>query len=152
MNNVRGLTALLVLGMLGQPAIGASRLKRPKPKPVAAKVVVPLPAPVPVEAPPPPYEPQLLRLSELMGALTWLRDLCDARDGELWRARMAGIIDADATTPSRREKLAGAFNKGFRDYQITYRTCTPNAAIIITRYLDEGSRLAHEIGNRYSGG
>ena len=30
------------------------------------------------EGPPPPYEPQLLRLSEILGALSYLRDLCGA--------------------------------------------------------------------------
>ena len=32
----------------------------------------------PAEPPPPPYEPQLLRLSEIMGSLAYLRGLCGA--------------------------------------------------------------------------
>lgn len=145
------LIALLGIVSGAQPSLAAGKLHRPSRRPVVAAKPAPPPL-VPTEPVPPLYEPQLLRLSELVGALTYLRDLCNAGDGNVWRAKMAMIIEAEATTPTRREKLAGAFNKGFRDYEITYRTCTPNADAIIARYLDEGGRLAHEIGNRYSGG
>lgn len=103
------------------------------------------------EPAPPPYEPQLLRLSELMGALAYLRDLCREDDGEPWRSRMKALIEAEASTPARRERLAGAYNKGFRGYEITYRVCTANANLIISRSIDEAARLAHDISSRYGG-
>ena len=102
-----------------------------------------------VEGPPPPYEPQLLRLSEILGALSYLRDICGARDGDAWRAKMAGLLDAEAKTQTRRERLAGAFNRGFRGYEVIYRTCTPNAETVIGRYLSEGGRIARDINYRY---
>ena len=143
----------LAICLMAQPGLAANPFHRSKSKPAHARVAVPLPAPAPVpEAPPPPYEPQLLRLAELMGALTYLRDLCAEDDGNVWRARMAAIIEAEGASATRRERLAGAFNKGFHGYELTYRTCTVNAGMIITRFIDEGTRLAHEIGNRYGGG
>lgn len=105
-------------------------------------------APV-VDGPPPPYEPQLLRLSEILGALAYLRDLCGAKDGDEWRAKMASLLEAEAKAGPRRQKLAGAFNRGFRGYETTYRSCTPNAESAISRYVQEGGRLAHEITYRY---
>jgi uncharacterized protein (TIGR02301 family) len=110
------------------------------------------PEPAPAEAPPPPYEGQLLRLAEIMGALSWLSDLCGAHDGDAWRARMSALLDAEASTPARRERLAGAYNKGFRGYEAVYRTCTPNARVVIARYLDEGGRIARDVANRFGGG
>lgn len=104
------------------------------------------------EPAPPPYEPQLLRLSEIMGALSYLRDLCGLKDGEKWRARMTGLLEAEAATDARKERLAGAWNRGFRGYEAVYRTCTPNAELVISRYLEEGERIAREVANRYSGG
>jgi uncharacterized protein (TIGR02301 family) len=101
------------------------------------------------EGPPPPYEPQMMRLSEIMGALSFLRDLCGANDGEDWRAKMSALLEADAKSGSRRQKLTSAFNRGFHGYEITYRSCTPNAQVAIKRYLDEGSRLTREITYRY---
>jgi uncharacterized protein (TIGR02301 family) len=111
------------------------------------------PAPAPAqEAPPPPYEPQLLRLSEILGALSWLREICGDKDGEQWRASMRSLMEAEAPTEARRQRLAGAYNRGFRNYETLHRACTPNAEIIIERFLDEGGKLANEVTNRFGGG
>ena len=111
------------------------------------------PSPAPAqEAPPPPYEPQLLRLSEILGALSWLREICGDKDGEQWRASMRAIMEAEAPTETRRQRLAGAYNRGFRNYETLHRTCTPNAEIIIDRVLEEGGKLANEVTNRFGGG
>ena len=118
----------------------------------AAPPRAPEPAPAPRVEPPPPYEPQLLRLAEIMGALAWLRDLCGQKDGDAWRARMTSLIDAEATTEARKERLAGAWNRGFRGFEATYRACTPNAELVISRYLDEGQRIARDVANRFGGG
>ncbi|WP_293866666.1 TIGR02301 family protein [uncultured Alsobacter sp.] len=103
------------------------------------------------EAPPPPYEPQLLRLSEIMGALAFLRPLCGAQDENEWRQRMGQLMDAEAATARRKERLAGAYNKGYREYAQSYLRCTPAAETIIGRYVDEGSKLARELASRYGG-
>ena len=111
------------------------------------------PSPAPAqEAPPPPYEPQLLRLSEILGALSWLREICGDKDGEQWRASMRALMEAEAPTEIRRQRLAGAFNRGFSNYETLHRTCTPNAEIIIERFLEEGGKLANEVTNRFGGG
>ncbi|PWB81653.1 MAG: TIGR02301 family protein [Methylocystaceae bacterium] len=134
------------------------RVQKPKPKKKpAAKPPQQAAPPAPgaaspgavVDGPPPPYEPQLLRLSEILGALAFLRDLCGAKDGDDWRAKMASLLEAEAKTAARRQKLAGAFNRGFRGYETTYRACTPNAESAISRYLEEGGRIAHDITYRY---
>jgi uncharacterized protein (TIGR02301 family) len=111
----------------------------------------PAPASPPTAERPPPYEPQLLRLAAMMGALAYLRDLCGAGDGDKFRAKMAGLLDAEGVSESRRDLLAGAYNQGFRDYETTYRLCTPAAAEVINRYLAETARLAAEVAGRYGG-
>ena len=123
---------------------------RPRAAPPAPAAPAPPPAATP-EPPPPPYEPQLLRLSEIMGALAFLRDLCGDKDGTDWNARMGALIEAEAKTEARREKLAGAYNRGFRSYEVVYRACTPAANLIISRYLDEGGRIARDISSRFGG-
>ena len=119
-----------------------------------AKPAAPTPAATPTPAPsdtPPPYEAQLLRLAEIIGALTYLRDLCGDGDGAAFRAKFADLVGAEGTTDARKESLAGAFNRGFRDYELTYRACTPTAHEIVARFLDEASRIAKDVANRYSG-
>ena len=132
-----GLVALVALG----PALAAGA-SPPKPQPAAA------PAPPPQE-PPPPYEPQLLRLAEVVGALAYLRDLCGASDGSEFRSKMEKLLESDGVTDSRRDLLAGAYNRGFRDYATTYRTCTPVADKVIARLLAETAHLAAEVAGRF---
>jgi uncharacterized protein (TIGR02301 family) len=103
------------------------------------------------EPPPPPYEPQLLRLSEIIGALAFLRPLCAGKDEQEWRVRMTELIEAEASTQPRRERLAGAFNRGFREYGLVYRRCTPAAELAIDRFLAEAGSLTRELASRYGG-
>ncbi|MGA3302982.1 MAG: TIGR02301 family protein [Methylovirgula sp.] len=97
----------------------------------------------------PPYEPQLLRLSELLGALAYLQDLCGQHDGAVWREKMSTLLDAEAKSPVRKERLAGAYNRGFKDYSITYRLCTANAQAIIGRFLNESIDISHDVVRQY---
>lgn len=97
----------------------------------------------------PPYEPQLLRLSELLGALAYLQDLCGHNQGDVWRGKMTALIDAEAKSPVRKERLAGAYNRGFKGYALTYRLCTPNAQLIIERFLTETTEIAHDVARHY---
>lgn len=102
-----------------------------------------------VEAPPPPYDAELFRLAEILGALTYLNELCGPTPPGDWRAKMQALLEAEAQTNARKERLAGTYNRGFRDYERTYHICTPNAQAIISRFLAEGGRIAHDVVNRY---
>jgi uncharacterized protein (TIGR02301 family) len=108
------------------------------------------PAPA-VEPPPAPYEKELLRLAEIMGSLAMLRPLCSASDGPEWGRRMQVLLEAEGTTPGRRERLAGAYNRGYQAYALTYRICTPSAQEASARFLGEGEQLARNITGRYGG-
>lgn len=135
-------------------ATPAPAVERKPQRPAAVEKKAPEKKP---EAPPEPapgaplYENQLLRLSEIMGALAYLRDLCGDGDGAEYRARMTALLEAEATAPERREKLAGAYNRGYRGYETTYGQCTSNARAAITRFVAEGGRLARDISDRYGG-
>jgi uncharacterized protein (TIGR02301 family) len=119
--------------------------------PAQSRKTPPEPA-APVEEPPAPYEPQLLRLSEILGALTYLRDLCGADDGAKWRAQMNALMASEGASDGRKARLAGSFNQGFRGFERSYRTCTPNAELIISRYIAEGEKIAADVASRYGGG
>lgn len=108
------------------------------------------PAP-PVEPPPAPYEKELLRLAEIMGSLAMLRPLCTEPDAGEWSRRMQVLLEAEGTTPGRKERLAGAYNKGYQAYALTYRICTPSAREASARFLQEGELLARNITGRYGG-
>ncbi|HXY59097.1 MAG TPA: TIGR02301 family protein [Methylocystis sp.] len=103
----------------------------------------------PAEAPPAPYDAKLQRLSELLGGLAYLRDLCGFNDGEDWRKMMARLREAETSSGARRQRLTAAFNRGFGGYELTYRACTPNARLVVDRYLAEAEGLAREVASRY---
>jgi uncharacterized protein (TIGR02301 family) len=97
-----------------------------------------------------PYESEMQRLSEILGALHYLRDVCGAKEGQTWRNEMQALVDAEAPSGERRERLIASFNRGYRGFQQTYRTCTPAADFAIRRYLEEGSKIARDITARYA--
>jgi uncharacterized protein (TIGR02301 family) len=136
--------ALSVTSALAQGRPAPAQGARP------AAPAAPPPPPQPLETAP-PYERQLLRLSEILGALAWLTELCGDRPGEQWRKQMASLMEAEAASAGRRERLAGAYNRGFRGYGEMHRRCTPGAELIISRFLEEGGRIARDVANRYSG-
>lgn len=97
-----------------------------------------------------PFDNDLVRLSEILGALHYLRPLCGSNDGGKWRNEMQALVDAEAPNGPRRARIVESFNHGYRGFQQTYRTCTPAADFAIRRYLDEGAKIARDITARYA--
>jgi uncharacterized protein (TIGR02301 family) len=89
-----------------------------------------------------PYDDRLMRLSEILGAVHYLRELCGANDGQTWRDRMKELMDAEGSSALRRAKLTRSFNSGYRSYSRTYNSCTPSAQTAINRFLSEGAEIA----------
>jgi uncharacterized protein (TIGR02301 family) len=134
------IAALLPASTRAQPVLPPERpadLDRPAPA-----------SPLPTT---PPYEAKLDRLAELMGTLAFMRDLCGKGDGTAWRDKMNDLVSSEGTSDERRNRLAGAFNRGFDSYRLTYRRCTPAAELIIDRALAEGGKLASDLSARFGG-
>src|ERR1700741_2549082 len=89
-----------------------------------------------------PYDDRLLRLSEILGAVHYLRELCGADEGQVWRQRMGELLQAEGSSALRRARLTRSFNKGYRSYSRTYNTCSPSAQTAINRFLTEGAQIA----------
>ncbi|GJD78754.1 TIGR02301 family protein [Methylobacterium gregans] len=107
------------------------------------------PAPPPEQ--PAPYDRDLMRLAEIIGSLALLRGLCAEPDAGEWQKRMQALIDAEGITQARRDRLAGAFNRGYRSYAVTYRICTPSAREAASRFVAEGERLSQALAGRFGG-
>jgi uncharacterized protein (TIGR02301 family) len=99
---------------------------------------------------PAPFDGNLQRLAEIMGALHYLRALCGANEGQKWRNEIQALIEAEAPAGDRRARMVASFNRGYRVFQQTYRTCTPAAELVIRRYLEEGSKIARDVTARYA--
>jgi uncharacterized protein (TIGR02301 family) len=114
---------------------------------LSAAIMVMLAGTAPAAAAPDakPYDDKLLRLSEILGAVHYLRELCGANEGQYWRERMQGLMDSEGSSALRRARLSRAFNQGYRSYSRTYNTCSPSAQTAITRFLAEGAQLSEAL-------
>src|SRR4029077_1139731 len=121
--------------------------RAPTPKPPAQTPGAARPA---VEDMPAPYDRDLQRLSEILGALHFLRGICNSNEGQKWRSEAQALIDAEAPSGTRREQMIGSFNRAYRVFQQPYRSCTPASDIVIRRYLEEGAKIARDITARYA--
>ena len=97
-----------------------------------------------------PFDGDLQRLAEILGTLHYLRGICGSNEGAKWRNEMQALIDAEAPPGERRDRMVASFNRGYRGFQQTYRSCTPAADLAIRRYLDEGARISRDITARYA--
>ncbi|MEM8539976.1 MAG: TIGR02301 family protein [Pseudomonadota bacterium] len=96
-----------------------------------------------------PYDSRLQRLSEVLGSIHYLRNLCGETSNQ-WRDQMEGLLAVEKPTPNRRARLIAEFNKGYRSFNSVYTTCTPQALTAVDRYMNEGKALAGEINSRYA--
>jgi uncharacterized protein (TIGR02301 family) len=139
---------------------GAPQAPAPAPKPKPATPALPN-LPGQASAPggplqpalqdqPAPYDPDLRRLSEILGALHFLRGICNTNEGQKWRTEAQALIEAEAPTGNRHDQMIASFNRGYRGFQQSYRTCTPAADVVIRRYLEEGAKIARDITARYA--
>ncbi|MCX7340768.1 MAG: TIGR02301 family protein [Hyphomicrobiales bacterium] len=143
---IRGLALALCLCL---PAVAMAQQGASRPqvaRPPAAPEAAPAPEPAPTA-----YEPDLLRLAEIIGSLAFLRQLCAAPDAAEWRVRMTDLMGAEGTTPGRRERLAGAYNRGFRGFALSYRTCTSAAQEVSRRLSQDGETVSRRLASRYGG-
>lgn len=96
-----------------------------------------------------PYDGEFERLSEILGAVHYLRALCGAEEGQKWRSRMQALIDSEEPSIKRRAQMVNAFNRGYRGFQRTHSECTENSKLLIDRFMREGSQIASLIATRY---
>lgn len=115
-----------------------------------ATPAVPAPPPEP-EAVPQPYEPDLLRLAEIIGSMAFLRTLCEGQDRAVWPERMRNLMDAEGRSAPIRERLAGAYNRGFRAYALVHQQCSDVAKEAAARLANDGDGLSRKLANRFGG-
>lgn len=97
----------------------------------------------------PAYDEQLLRLSEILGAMHYLRPLCGSNEGPLWRSEMEALLTAEQPEADRKARFVDRFNHGYEGFRAVYRVCTPAATLAIERYMAEGAKIARDVSARY---
>lgn len=136
----------------GAPLAPAPAARPPAAKPPAAASIPaqPVTPQPPAQEQPTPYDHDLQRLSEILGALHFLRGICNSNEGQKWRTEAEALIEAEAPAGDRHDAMVASFNRGYRGFQQSYRTCTPAADVVVHRYLEEGAKIARDITARYA--
>lgn len=99
---------------------------------------------------PTPYDDRLARLSEIVGAVHYLRNLCSVEGEPEWRQSLQALLEAETQSePKRRARLTAAYNRGYRSFASVYTSCTPAAVRAEQNYRNEGATLATEITARF---
>jgi uncharacterized protein (TIGR02301 family) len=109
-----------------------------------------LSAPVSLAAEPgdPPYQPKLERLSEILGSVHYLSNLCGKKTS-VWRDKMDELLTAEKPADERKTRLVARFNRGYRSFASVYENCTGSASLALKNYAREGEGLTKEIVLRY---
>ncbi|WP_051228044.1 TIGR02301 family protein [Pleomorphomonas oryzae] len=98
---------------------------------------------------PPPYQADVLRLSEVLGAAAYLDGLCAGPTSVDWRAKMVSLLDAQGLDGAARRPYVEAFNRGQRTFAVAHRTCTAAARSVLQRYFAEGAQLSERLDQRF---
>ena len=137
----RALTLILLASLVAAPAFGQ---QKKKPAEEEAKVEAP-----PAVEKPTPYDSKLIRLAEILGSVSYLRNLCKGNE-QAWRQMMQDLLAEDTNNePQRAARLTAAFNRGYRSFASTYVKCTAQAIAAEEAYRAEGATLATEITARF---
>lgn len=147
----RSLAGALVLAFCAEGALAQQQSQRARPvqrKKPATEAATPAPKlpPAPANA----QEKPLLDLSEAMGGLAFLTQICSpATSPNPWRVRMETLIDSEGDNAGARDKMTGAYNQGFSDYATTYRQCTDAARAARRVLTRDAARLARDLERRF---
>ena len=145
------LLAGLVLVLAAEAALAQQQPQRARPvqrkKPTTETVA---PAPKALLPPANAQEKPLLELSEAMGGLAFLTQICSpTTNPNPWLIRMEALVDSEGDNSSAREKMTGAYNHGFSDYATTYRQCTDAARAARKVLTRDAARLARDLERRF---
>jgi uncharacterized protein (TIGR02301 family) len=99
---------------------------------------------------PTPYDSKLMRLSEILGSLDFIRNLCGSKPEPQWKSLMNALLESDTMgEPQRRARLTAAFNRGYRSFAAIQTSCNMQLRQAADRYRIEGATLATEIVSRF---
>jgi uncharacterized protein (TIGR02301 family) len=108
--------------------------------------------PNPAAGQPTPYDPDLLRLAEILGALSHLDRLCGSLEPDVWRSRMEALITAQRMDADDRRRYVDVFNRGHRTFASVHRTCTDQTRFVLANYFEEGARIVARLDERFGRG
>lgn len=91
------------------------------------------------------YNADLIRLSEVLGAIHYLRALCRTNEGQLWRNKMTEMLETEEPDEDQRQLLVSHFNITYHRYRKAYERCTTQAVSDANQFIEEGEQLSDRL-------
>ena len=116
--------------------------------PALAQQPAPAPTPEPEQIGPqrsPAQRETLADLAYVLGQAHALRTLCDGEGEQVWRARMARMVEVENPDDAFREQLYDAFNTGFLGGQAAHTRCDDRARTAIVDTAVRGRDLSRTL-------
>jgi uncharacterized protein (TIGR02301 family) len=95
---------------------------------------------------------RLLRLSELLGELHYVRSLCEPNDPGFWRDRMNEMIRLEKPPIQQRNNMINQFNAGYTSASYRFTACTAQAKSYASTAAREGQSIAQQLGTEIDTG
>ncbi len=114
---------------------------------IALALIVALP--VPADAQSTRLERRLVKISEVMGALHYLRGACYRPERTQWRSEFDLLLKQYRPSTSLRNRMNDAFHGAYVYHQRNYAGCTQDTAYRASKMADDGERLARKLANMF---
>jgi uncharacterized protein (TIGR02301 family) len=91
------------------------------------------------------YQSRLLRLSEILGALHFVRAQCEPAEDVRWRDRMQELIRLERPSTEQRNAMVVKFNDGYGDAKSRFSVCTDAARVYAANIAGEGETISRTL-------
>lgn len=87
----------------------------------------------------------LVRLSEILGSLHYLRGNCVRSERNEWQRSFERLLVLQNPSAALKKNMNGAFNNAYNYYHRNYPTCDPVAARVARDLARDGERLSKSL-------
>ena len=94
------------------------------------------------------YNNKFYRLSEILGSLHYLQNLCYKKN-MIWRISMIELIHDTKFDTKTKSQFYAAFNNAYRSFSLNYHQCTASSKWAHENYRLEAKKLIDELLHDY---
>ena len=93
----------------------------------------------------PAYNADLIRMSEILGAVHLLRQLCSSGEGQLWRSKMEELLEIEKPEEEQRKLMISHFNISYHQHRRAFEKCDRLATSAADKLIEEGATLSKRL-------
>ncbi len=87
----------------------------------------------------------VIRISEILGALHHIEALCTKSTGMVWRVQMFAMLSAYSDNEDMHENMIQKFNESYYNFSSDHVYCSPLTKRIMTHMIEEGKTVSSHL-------